>query len=552
MGKISDSKLLKKQIPILKGLKIFVIIFVLFMFFVKLAVIPFGSDSHEVLRINSSDEAKAINAIKQNLSNKDINPRAFFNYGYVDKEIWLVVLSALKMCGFELSDRLLILVGRYLMSIYWLLIVALSVMISKELYKEEIPALAVAVITASSCVYTTWAITIHPDLLQIVFLLISFYFCILFLRGKSHFLIYIAAFFCGISSGTKYSGIFFLPVIIVLYLIKKFDIKQLLLLLVMFCLGFIIFNPYVLLEHQEFIKDLRYESRHVSMGHTGAEPKNPFQWFGKLFGTPVLGKLSMPFIILALISVFLEGILYVQAKFRNFQKMRKNYILSVKIVLFIYCTLFFIMLMIKFRMRAPRFLLPILPFLIILECGELHKILNWIASKLKPAKILIIPIYVVIIILISNPLLQLSLDDLLNRTDIYKSDYYKMGVWMLQNLNHDNTVVADSYSYIPKNSFKNYIIAGGGVRESLINKYNPDILVINKKLTGRWVWKSKGTTYTEGKFIIGKARRSKNYFDFHKKMVEGKFGYEVINENGEVVVFKRNLKYFDDSKEILR
>src|SRR5208283_2985208 len=127
---------------------------------------------------------------------------------------------------------------------------------------------------------------------------------------------------------------------------------------------FFVLNPYILLSPQEFWKDFSYEQYHMSTGHLGLNvSQNTFSFYMVDVLPSVMGWLL-------LLAMIFRGMSYCIG--RNKQ--------AIIILLFPAITLFIIGM---WEMRADRYVLPLLPMMIIIGSDGLMWGWNFLRSSLQ-------------------------------------------------------------------------------------------------------------------------------------------------------------------------
>ena len=372
-------------------LKSITYIFLSFLLLENLIGISYGIENINILRVFSADEAENLLRVMQNLENNNLNPNKFFNYGYVYHTIGFYLLKMLGLLKFNIDQMLAILILRYISFISYVLsgflIYKLFTLFSKNLENDEIYGLIVALFLLSIPDYAYWSRNIHPDTLQASLILISV--LLAFSKHTSIYVLY-ASFFAGLAFGTKYSGVFVFPFLFIPFIWKsllfhpKNKIPWLKLLstlflgIMIFIFSWLIFNPYVLTNFNDFISDFLYEQNHVSRGHGRAAVINPFRWFsvlGNEFG--IIGSL---FIILGFILS--TCIIILKIKTDGIIKFSKDKINRNLFTLLIYTLLAWAYLLIQVNMRVTRFTFHILPFMLLIAITGYMNFFNSLKFKI--------------------------------------------------------------------------------------------------------------------------------------------------------------------------
>lgn len=176
----------------------------------------------------------------------------------------------------------------------------------------------------------------------------------------------------GLAAATKYTGAFLLPVLIAVHAMRSTSLRGVIdsfrdvrvyKSLIASVIVFLLFNPYIILNFQEFRKDFSFEQFHVTYGHLGIDPsQSAFTFYLGEIVHSVYGILLSVIIAGTVISYFIK-----------FQKIR--------ILLLLFPVLYFTVVA-TWEMRADRYILPIIPILGIIAAEGILSLYNWFHSRL--------------------------------------------------------------------------------------------------------------------------------------------------------------------------
>jgi hypothetical protein len=197
----------------------------------------------------------------------------------------------------------------------------------------------------------------------------------------------------------------------------------------------------------------------------------------------------------------------------------------------LYITAAFVYLMLKIRMREPRYLFHILPFIPLIAIYSFQKISTSFKGP-SVKRIIIIGLFVSALF----PTLQ-SVSKASISTRKHKNKYIEAGNFLARNEPGNLRVLAASYSYVPP-KFKN-VVFQFWIDEEKIKKYNPDIVVLNAKASRRWSWKRRGTSFRDLDLIKGKFANAGHYYRFHKKIFPPGSPWDIIYETDDIVILKK-------------
>ena len=170
----------------------------------------------------------------------------------------------------------------------------------------------------------------------------------------------------GLAAATKFTGAVLLPVLLLAHLLCSSSIREALRSLVSKNLAisllcafgtFLLFNPYIVLDFKSFLTDFTFEQQHMSYGHFGLDESVSTPAFYFLHSIPV----HLGWVFSAIVAMSIIHVLYRHEKWP-----------------FIAFTAAYLAIILFWRMRADRYLLPLVPVWIAL--GSIGLIQSWEAS----------------------------------------------------------------------------------------------------------------------------------------------------------------------------
>lgn len=495
-----------------------------FLYFSILFNIQFGIDDIGVIGIYSDDEAAAIRLLMVNLKNNHLNPSGFYNYGYLYHTITFYMVKFLHYLDYSITEQLVAYVFRFISSISYLLSLIVLYVIGIKLQISKVLMILVVLLFASTPNLHFWAQTIHPDTLQVLF--IEFAILIIILKNNV-WTVMLAALVLGLAFAIKYSSVFLLPFLGLLsvYLFGIRNYKKWILysagLILVFVMTWLIVNPYVYDNFDVFLQDFMYESQHVKYGHGKAESKDGMLWFVALYKE--LGIFQSVVLIIGLSSfvVFLKKIL---------QKYSKD-LAYVIIILCLYVLVTFLYMYIEVNMRRIRYLFHMLPFVYLFSAiGYMH-----IIGYFKNKNYAFFLSLVILIVALHSTVLTIGKTTHMSKKGNH--NYIKAYNFIVDRYPDDQFILADYYSYTGK-YFKKYKSVWG-VSDAHIKKFKPDIIIMNKLLSGRWYWKYSGTKFNDLKLYENKYDGHKQYYEFAKKIFSESSNYQVIYELEDIVILHK-------------
>ncbi len=185
----------------------------------------------------------------------------------------------------------------------------------------------------------------------------------------------------GLAAATKYNGSILVIVLIIAHLLRRTSIRQAIIflkdgwflasLVISGCI-FALFNPYIMLRFDSFLKDLFEVELHMVSGHLGLDPHETTIGFYFLGSMPQ--NLGWPLLIITILSsIYLIS--------------RKN---ATYLVLLAFPFLY-LALINSLAMRDDRYIFPIFPALFLIAAIGIGKTLDWMTRYFKEHESKIIP-----------------------------------------------------------------------------------------------------------------------------------------------------------------
>lgn len=426
------------------------------------------------LRAFGLDEAHMTNMAFELAKGNSFNPQGFFNYGggYYYPVVGLLILVQ-NFVPITPQIAVIMLRGVSLLSVIgiaWLLF-TFGRSIGLSPIQRILPALSFLLMKAVVGLTTG----VHPDMLQAFYILAGLY---VLSTAASIFetrKIAVVAFLAGLAAGVKYAGIFLLLVLGVYALFltiirgdlsayKKVFKRTAFAAIVAFFVGFFLFNPYTLLDTKDFLLDILYENYHINFGDYLGSSWNPKIWIS-LLTKEYTGEMFILSGSIALMYLLTRtGVISAvkRYKFANSDAER------VIIVLSIFLVLYGGYLLLRVNFHTARYLLPIIPSIILFIFKLLFAASNYVERNIG-AK-LYVNIIVAGIVLLS--LLQITSNSYLLLTNYllrahsarielstYMENIYEPGtrVWSTEYvyLSEHFSRVGIDYFLLPENMYKN-------------------------------------------------------------------------------------------------
>jgi hypothetical protein len=365
------------------------------------------------------------------------------------------------------------LAGRTVSALAGSLSVLIVFYITKEIFKKE-AALMAAFLLAVFPLHVTCSRYLKEDSLLVFFILLTLLSTLIALRKDNFKILFISAFFAGLSASTKYSGVLSFAIIAATPWLKSDSIKPDVRYLkaVFVCglisvFGFLIATPYSVLNSARFIKDVSYESGHMSEGHTTAVDAWSQYWMYHISRSivPGVGFLTLAFALLKSGAIV--------------NKKRPKELLIFALLLLFYMSAEYVKS--KPAPQPERYILPCLPFIAILAAGIFEDLFR---SGKKNALIIVLLITVCFFPLKRS--FELA-SELKYDTRIQLSD------WIDKNIPEGSKIMTDRLSYGPLLNDKKYQVLnlnGSEILQDLdvknLRKSGFDYLILSSLFYGRY------------------------------------------------------------------
>lgn len=431
-------------------------------FIISLFLSLYGID-HGLPFVYDPDEPTFVTAAGGILANRDLNPHWFGHPGSTVIYLLAALYAGLFILGYLTGNftspedfrilyhqdpTLLYLSGRLLMVIFNLLVLWMAMKIAQKIFNKKV-ALTSGILIAVSPILIEFSQLIRTDLLATFLILCCFWYCVKILENNSITNYIAAGFLAGFAVTTKYPSIWITFSIFLAHIISKPRRKiSLLLVSAVSCLaGCFLSSPYLLLDYSTAIKDIFIEARSYHLSHAG----NGFIWnLAWYISNPLLEQLT-----LLGIAFLISGVLISVWQKKNNQFM----LVSFPVVFLVFIS--------SLSLIWERWLIPIIPFAMIIVASAIVYFSNYSMNKTDPVKSELF--YVSILLITAMPLLMNSLE---SSSRLAGEDTRTMAAnWMMQNIPQSTSILSERYAPIlPKDQFTFYTVNEQG----LLIKFNSD------------------------------------------------------------------------------
>lgn len=321
----------------------------------------------------------------------DLNPH-FFQvpsfYTYLTASVWAGYYLGGKVTGrfagraalvkaYRQDPTLFVILGRILSTLLGAGTILLVFVIGRKMYGTRAGALAALMLTFS-LEHVKQSHYFVPDVTMVFFLALSFLFIwSIYTTGRTRSYV-LAGLFAGLAYATKYGGHYMALPLLLAHFFRSAEEKEsltrslfspkLLAALASFVGGFLAGCPYAVLDSHKFLKDFRWQARHLfTVGHYGSSTSEPSWLFYLKYGfRENVGRWAQ-FLVPG-------GIIYALFKHRK----KDILLLSIPLTMFVMTG--------AMKSYATRYLLPLTAFFILLAALFLDKLLDAAAAVLGRLK----------------------------------------------------------------------------------------------------------------------------------------------------------------------
>ena len=490
------------------------------------SLIPVAAEDIRMAGVFSIDEAD-ITAEVLRLYRVGLLAQPSFKYGSL---YYYIPLIFLKVVGIvvPISEQMLIWTMRAFGTAAGVGCIWMTWMVGKRVFSNVVGQIA-AVFLAVNLTVLRWSVESHPDLPQLFFLVAGLYFAVRASQEATVRNALIAAVFAGFAFGTKYSGLFLIPVIALAVLLAgstqgrwldrfkdRFRWTAWILVPVVFFAIIAATNPYALLHFQEFRESLMAEQEILSFGHSFRADPSGFLWVQNLLG--LAGTIH----VVAAIGFLLWTIrVSVGAK----EIPRETVVVVAWVVIFVGYLMF------EIHLRRARHLLPILPFVLLLAGACYQTVWGTIRSTRVGNVAWIVPV-ILLVFLIRDVQGTIGFQEERRSREVDSVELV-VGRMLAEQMPADTSILFDTYSYIPA-KFP-LVFRSVGMSYALVTHFEPDILVIRDAIA---------RDYADMEQAKNARRGEESYLDryyFYRYLREERLpDYRLIDDLGKVAIYRRS------------
>lgn len=464
----------------------------------------------------------------------------FGNYGHLYFNIVLVPLLLLSYIQ-DISEQQIIVALR-LVPVLFAGLSTIAVFVLTWRYFGRFSAwLAVFLFSVVPLHFLESSVVSRPDIPQVFFLIIGIYFCCRLAETGYARWLFTASACAGFAFACKYSGAFLLPILWIIpeiyhvtaqahnrsvpvlrwqwnaFMVR--GLKRVALISGVFLGAFFVTSPFSF-AGLSFIKGIYYESQHTASGLYGFQAsRDGLLWFQVLCSHDLLDVLIL---MLSSISFIMVARLVVKNGLQQ--------LLKPAAVMWMWVLGYMGFLILRVNFRAPRYLLPAIPFLIILAVHPLSVLLQQLATSQRRAHF-----YAAVML---GALVSLELPGSLVRILEFRYNTLNrekesmeivVGQWLATHYPKSSRILYDYYSYIPA-SFPDAHATWAGTIQAL-QTLQPDLVIVNTRIAERYSDAGRGTEFYQGE------ERFMEYHEYYAALSQEQIGYTRVRDFGDIQVY---------------
>ena len=467
-----------------------IIAFVLLVFF-SIPLIPIGTDDIRMADVFSADEALAAATLRYLYQNDTLRLDTF-SYGGLFYYLPLLVLKVWGLLG-DVTDHVVLVVLRGTCLAAGLGCLWLTFRIGRMVAGYGSGIMAVYLLLATPT-FLRWSVETHPDLPQLFWMLCALQYAFALCSGFTWKRLIISVLFTGLAAGTKYGGIFLLPVLVASVLLPTPDGPSLAIawarlkdrkyqaamvtIPVLFCAVFAVTNPYALFHFEAFKQHLAFEREHLRFGHMFEAGRAGLSWVWSLL----------------VLSGYAAGVLaLVKAVFLVSGKDGRMSPASCVMLLWIGGFTGYLVLTANFQ--AMRHLLPVLAPVYILAGASFFRLLDLFGKMVGQSGR---------VAMISLSLILLFGSHAAGAVELFRQKWLRLennaeisaGHWIGGRYPENTPIVFDAYAYVP--SKYRYSYRTFGQSYPLVNHFQPELIVARHAIAKRYGQREDAERFQQG------------------------------------------------------
>jgi hypothetical protein len=299
-------------------------------------------------------------------------------------------------------------------------------------------------------------------------------------------------------------------------------VKKTIVVVVVFFLAFLFTSPY-LFAGLRFIKILY--SQYASTLATGLLFKardSQLTWF--LVLSEVSGRLML---LLAVVGMVLTVL-------KIFRGWREKHLTPESAVL-MWVILYMGVLILLVKYCPPRYILPVLPFLVVFSASAVSEIIGYVKTKL-PEKYGLISSAAILLVITVTVLLP-SFNGMLEYRQLMirledTSIPLKAGRWLAEHYPPSTRIMYDAYAYVPESFTDANWSWGFKIKE--LEKLKPDVVLTHNRTSGKYSNIHDAKRFTRG------VKAFMERYEYYNGLSEGRLNYTLVRDFREVKIYAKN------------
>ena len=306
--------------------------------------------------------------------------------------------------------------------------------------------------------------------------------------------------------------------VVIAYLVNV--LGKLILVVVTFSAAAFVCSP---LAFDDLLKGFFFEGARTAYGGILGEEKNALLWFNDFIGPTLIDKTTFGLLVISLATTVY-----------NVTKRRIRHS-SPELIMWAWIAIYVGFLIVQVGGHTPRYLLPIIPFVVILAAHAADQTLKYLLAKRAQ-----LPLFIPVVIVAVSLFFGLELLISLGRTYRYRqtlihrvetSPAVKAGNWLAEHYAPSSRVLYDTYAYVPPQFTE--ATKGSGTSLENLQKIDPDIVIVNQSVADIYADLNAAKKYASGE------RAFRNAWEYYQALTAGRAGYTLVQDFGEVQVYAK-------------
>lgn len=285
----------------------------------------------------------------------------------------------------------------------------------------------------------------------------------------------------------------------------------------LFWLGFVITSPF-LLNRLVFVSVIAHTGKVVGFGQFFAAGGHPLDWFTILASERNLGAGCFGLACLAL-ALFIARIV----------REGRSALVSAEAILWFWILILMAMTILRFNLREDRYLLAIIPALLIVGLGALVRVISMSQGRKARLAALVIAVFVWggWELRLAAQRLSALIEDRQTRVD--RSETVALGRRLPLLVAPTDRILYDHYSYVPTSFAR--VKASWGMTAAEFTAFRPDVIVVNDAIRGRFASLDDAARFYNPEAFLERYR-------FYRALEAGTLGFSLVESLGPARVYR--------------